>query len=121
HSGGNVFGLDIDGVPERQRAPVAAFTGEPVPHREGDRREFDGRELETIPRANRPLEDDRPLALVVGRATGETGGVLRRNVAASLAGELSRSRTREIEEQQAHRVLRVSKNEVRLARTRQCL
>src|SRR5688572_8124895 len=40
----NHFGLEVEGVPDRETSPVATFTREPIPDREGDRHELCGRE-----------------------------------------------------------------------------
>src|SRR5574339_109470 len=88
----------------------------PVPHREGDGHELAGHERGARRGPQGPLEDHRPLSLVVAGDAGEVARVVRRDVRAALAGELERLAPREIEEPEVHRVLRVAVDEVGLAR-----
>src|SRR5258705_6585864 len=107
--------LDVDRLPDRETSPAAALPREPVPHREGDRHELSGRERGARGWAKRPLEDDRPLSLVVARDTGDIPRVVGRDIRASLAGELKRIGAGQIEEPEIHRVLGVAEDEVGLA------
>src|SRR5258705_7603232 len=113
------FRLDIDGLTDRETSPVATLAREPVPDGERYRHELSGRERGARGRAKGPLEDDRPFTLVVARDAGEIPRVVRRDRRASLAGELKGIGSGHIEEPEIHRVLRVAKNEVRLAGARQ--
>src|SRR5262245_32857924 len=56
--------LDVERVPRRERAAVAALAREAVPHREGDGHELAGDERGAGVGAERPLEHDRPFTLV---------------------------------------------------------
>ena len=71
--------------------------------------------------AKRPLEDDRPFALVVARDAGDIPGVVRRDVRASPAGELKGIGARQIEEPEIDGVLGVAEDEVGLAGARRHL
>ena len=64
----------------------------------------------------RPLEDDRPFALVVAGDAGDTTRVVRRDVGASLAGEPEGLGLGQIEEPEIDRALAVAEDEVGLAR-----
>src|SRR5919205_3391854 len=96
-NGRHGFGSEVERVPHRKTPPVAAFTREPVPDREGDRHEFSRRQPRARVGAKRPLEDDRPFALIVIRDTSNIARVVRRDIRTSLADELKGSGTREIE------------------------
>ena len=96
-------------------SPVAALAREPVPDRKGDRQKLTRRERGARVGAKWPLEDDRPFPLVVARDARDIPRVVRRDVRASPAGELKGLFTRQIEEPEIDRALRVAKNEVRLA------
>src|SRR5262245_51914323 len=57
--------LDVEGIPERETALVAALAREAVPHRERNRNELTRGKRRRRFDLQRPLEDHRPLALVV--------------------------------------------------------
>src|SRR5215471_10072618 len=88
--GWNHFRLDVDGIPQRDAAAIAALAREAVPDRERDRQELALHERRARRGAKRPLEDDRPLALVVGRGPGDVARRAGRDVAAALPRELLR-------------------------------
>ena len=90
--------LDVDEVPNRETSPVATLAREPIPDREGDRQELPWHERCARGWAKGPLEDDRPFSLVVARDTREIARGVRRDVPASLAGELKRIGAGEVEE-----------------------
>src|SRR4051812_41151883 len=111
------LGSEVERIPHGQPSPVAALTRGPVPHREGDGHELFRGERGARAGAKRSLENDGPFTLVVARDTCDIAGVVRRDGRTSAAGKLKGSRTRQIEEPEIHRVLRVAEDEVRLART----
>ena len=69
----------------------------------------------------RPLEDHRPFALVVSRGTPDLSLIARIDVRTSLAGELNRIRSGQIEEPEINRILCVAEDEVWLPVTRRHL
>src|SRR5688572_19520253 len=77
--------LDVDGVPGREPSPVTTLAREPAPHRESDRQKLSRHEGSARARAKRPLENDRPFALVVARSSGEIPRVVRLDGRASAA------------------------------------
>ena len=118
---GDVFRLDVDGIPHREPSPVATLAREPVPDRERDGQELAGSERGARGGAKRPLENDRPFSLVVARDAGDVARVVGSDVPASLAGELHGIGAGQIEEPEIHRVLAVAEDEVGLAGARRRL
>ena len=100
----------------REAALVAALARERRPRpRRRSARTAPGVNAAPAVGAQRPLEDDRPLALVVARDAGELAGVEGVEAALPLPVNCAGARAGEVDEPEVDGVLRVAEDEVRLA------